>query len=68
MRTDQRGAVVVRREDPRPAPSWEYKQRTMEIDADLTQWGDDGWECYAIIALPHDPISAVYHFKRRRRP
>ena len=46
-------------------PRWEYRSKTMEVNADLTQYGDDGWELVSVSPLPHDPSQAVFHFKRR---
>ena len=48
------------------APRWEYRSKKMDVEADLTQYGQDGWELVAVVNIPHDPGQAVYHFKRRR--
>lgn len=50
----------------RPVAQWEYKSRRMDLDADLTQFGQEGWELASVVPLPHDPSMAMYHFKRRR--
>lgn len=45
---------------------WEYRQKTMDLDdADLTQYGAEGWECYSVVPIPMDPSRAVFYFKRR---
>lgn len=49
-----------------PFTTWEYNQRTMDIEADLTQYGLDGWELVAVVPIPHDSMQAIFHFKRRR--
>lgn len=54
-------------EKPKKHPAqWEYKSRRMDLDADLTQYGQDGWELVSVAPLPHDPSMAAYHFKRRK--
>jgi hypothetical protein len=47
-------------------PQWEYRHTTADLDADLTQFGQDGWELVSVVPIPHDPTQAIYHFKRRR--
>lgn len=46
--------------------AWEYCSAKMEFDADLTQYGQEGWEFVAAVQIPHDPGTAMFHFKRRR--
>jgi hypothetical protein len=53
-------------EKPKKQPAWEYKSRRMDLDADLTQYGQEGWELVAVTPLPHDPSQTMYHFKRRK--
>lgn len=65
MRVDSRKAVVEESQ-PQAGQQWEYRTRSMDVDADLTQWGQDGWECFAVIPLSYDPTQAVYHFRRRK--
>ena len=43
---------------------WEYRAALMERDADLEQYGSEGWECYAV--LPEAGDRATFYFKRRR--
>ena len=45
---------------------WEYRTRQMDAESDLSQYGQDGWECFAVVPIPHDPTQCVFHFKRRR--
>lgn len=47
-------------------PRWEYRAQAMEVEADLIQFGQEGWELVAVVSLPHDPSKAIFHFKRRR--
>jgi len=69
MKINDRSAAI----EPRPAPTeqrpaqWEYLSRVMDLDADLMQYGSEGWELVTVVSIPHDPSRAVYHFKRRRR-
>lgn len=51
---------------PYVGPQWEYRSRVMDLDADLAQYGQDGWELVSVVPIPHDPTQALYHFKRRR--
>lgn len=67
MKTDQRGAVIERRPEHSRAFQWEYRTATMDLDADLTQYGAEGWELVSVVPVAHDPMTAVYHFKRRRQ-
>ena len=48
----------------RKMAQWEYRSSLMERDADLSQFGAEGWECYAVIASPAD--QAMFYFRRRR--
>lgn len=67
MRTDQRAAVIERRPEMPRGPQWEYRCQAMEIDADLEQYGAEGWELAAIVSIAHDPGMAAFHFKRRKQ-
>lgn len=49
---------------PRPQTQWEYRTAKMDRDADLAQFGAEGWELVAVNALPND--EALFHFKRRK--
>jgi hypothetical protein len=45
---------------------WEYRNALLDTDADLTQYGEEGWECYSV--LPVFPVvsgRSLYYFKRR---
>lgn len=68
MKTDQRGAVLDRGPEPPQAQraQWEYRSGVMELGADLSQYGVEGWELVSVTPVPHDPGSAAYHFKRKR--
>lgn len=43
---------------------WEYRSATMERDADLSQFGAEGWELVSVAAHPGD--MAQFWFKRRK--
>ena len=66
MKTDARGAAIERRGEPVHDAVWEYRSLTAELHADLTAHGVDGWELVSVVPGPHDPLTAVYYFKRRR--
>jgi hypothetical protein len=66
MRVDSRAAIIERRSEASRAPQWEYRAARMDLDADLGQFGAEGWELVAVVPVPHDPMTAMYHFKRRR--
>jgi hypothetical protein len=66
MRIKSRGAIIERttpEPPPPPPPRWEYRSRLMDREADLSQWGADNWECYAVTAAGAD--QAVFYFRRR---
>ena len=50
---------------PPVAPRWETCSKVLPHQADLSQFGTDGWELVSVVGLVHDPSMAVYHFKRR---
>lgn len=57
-----------RRNGGGPAPrqvQWEYRTAIMDRDADLTQFGSEGWELVSVAPLPGD--DAIFYFKRRRQ-
>lgn len=69
MRVDARGAAVERpngeaRQPRLLPPGWEYRSALLERDADLAQFGSEGWECYSVIPAGGD--QAMFYFKRRR--
>ena len=70
MRTDSRGAVIDRRNEtpqvPRQ-PQWEDRVAVMELDADLGQFYTEGWELVTEVPVHHDPMMAVFRFRRRRQ-
>jgi len=41
---------------------YEYRSEIMPRDADLSQFGAEGWELVAVVASPGD--MAVFYFKR----
>jgi hypothetical protein len=47
-------------------PGWEYRSQRMDLDADLTQFAQEGWELVSVVPVQHDPSQAIYYFKRRR--
>ncbi len=57
---------------PSPGPpalqkiKWEYRSEQMDANAELGQFGEEGWELVSVVAIPHDPSQAIFHFKRRR--
>lgn len=64
--------MIVKDKTPQPPKSgqqmtrWDYRSRVMAADADLLQFGEEGWELVSVVPIPHDPGQAVFHFKRRR--
>ena len=46
-------------------PRWETCSKILPHQADISQFGADGWELVAVVGLNHDPSMAVFHFKRR---
>jgi hypothetical protein len=66
MRPDYRGAVIDRPPAAPGRPQWEYKSERMEADADLAQWGAEGWDLVSVVAVSYDPGTARFYFKRRR--
>jgi hypothetical protein len=56
---------VVEKPHERPA-QWEYRQARMEADADISQFGAEGWELVAVVPVSYDPSTCNYWFKRRR--
>ena len=63
--TDRTATIEPPVESPQ-AIRWEYCSKAMDLDADLSQYGFEGWELVAVVSIPHDPSKAVFHFKRRR--
>lgn len=50
---------------PAPRPfQWEYRSAIMDREADLSQFGAEGWELVSVTAEAGD--RATYYFKRRR--
>lgn len=47
-----------------PGFRWEYRSTLLDRDADLSQFGSEGWECYSVVAAPAD--QATFYFRRRR--
>lgn len=43
---------------------WDYRSALMDRDADLSQFGTEGWECYSVIPAAGD--QAMFYFRRRR--
>jgi hypothetical protein len=41
---------------------WEYCSALLPRAADLSQFGRDGWECYAVIDAAAD--DAIFYFRR----
>ena len=70
MRTDRRIAItehVVNGGIAAPGRTlqrWEYRSELMDRDADLAQFGVEGWECFAVIAAAAD--MAMFYFRRPR--
>jgi hypothetical protein len=55
--------------EPSNREKYEYQTCIMDADADLAQWGENGWVCYAVIPrFPNDPSSkkAVFYFRRQK--
>lgn len=49
---------------PNEKTAWEYRHEYLGRLADLSAYGKDGWECYAVIPTAGD--MAIFYFKRRR--
>ncbi len=45
-------------------PKWEYRTVLASCNADLNQYGEQGWELISAIPQPAD--QAAYYFKRRK--
>ena len=43
---------------------WEYKSGRMEADADLSQYGTEGWELVSVVPVLTDPGQVTAYFKR----
>lgn len=66
MKPDYRGSQVEQR---KPAPTqqraqWEYRSQQMDRDADLSQFGAEGWECYQVLDAGGD--TAMFYFRRSK--
>jgi hypothetical protein len=66
VKLDTRSAVINRRPETSRLMQWEYRTAIMDPGADLGQFGAEGWELVAVVAVPLDPMTATYYFKRRR--
>jgi hypothetical protein len=44
---------------------YEYRTSVLDIDTDLSKWGDEGWICFAIVPLEYNS-KAVFHFRRNK--
>jgi hypothetical protein len=69
MKINDRTAIIERPQIHIPSPvreQWEHRSQRMEIDADLSQFGSEGWQLVSVAILPHDPSMAMYYFRRRR--
>ncbi len=69
MKTDRRVTVIDGRQAEEPGcvnvkgrTRWEYRSSLMDRAADLSQFGAEGWECYAVVPAPAD--MAVFYFRR----
>jgi hypothetical protein len=47
-------------------PQWEYKSVLLPRQADLSQYGSEGWELISVIGAPAD--QAVFYFRRLKQP
>lgn len=50
-------------------PHWECRWCKTDLppaDGEFIQYGQDGWEPFAVVPIPYDPGQALYFFKRRR--
>jgi hypothetical protein len=48
---------------------YEYQMRVMDADSDLTEFGKDGWICFAVVPRDsNDPGSkqASFYFRRKK--
>jgi hypothetical protein len=45
-------------------PKWEYRTVLASRNADLNQYGEQGWELVSAIPQPADQVA--YYFKRRK--
>jgi hypothetical protein len=48
----------------RPIRQWEYLSALFPRSADITSYGLDGWECYAVIGAAAD--AAMFYFRRQK--
>jgi hypothetical protein len=63
MKPDYRGAQTEQRKPAQPArQQWEYRTRQMDREADLSQFGAEGWECYQVLDCGGD--MAMFYFRR----
>ncbi|MEN6533802.1 MAG: hypothetical protein ABFD89_09085 [Bryobacteraceae bacterium] len=63
MKADYRGAQTEQRKPVLPTrQQWEYRSHLMGRDADLTQFGAEGWQCYQVLDCGGD--TAMFYFRR----
>lgn len=68
MRVDARGARIAHQQPSGMGTvigkRWEYKVQRMDADADLSQFGGEGWELVSIVPNQMDPSTVTAYFKR----
>jgi len=62
MKADMRHAQLEIK--PSARQKWEYKTGKMDADADMTQYGGEGWELVSVIQTASDPGTVTAYFKR----
>lgn len=60
MKADMRHAQL----EKKTPPHWEYKNARMDADADMTQYGGEGWELVSVVPCAGDPSTVMAYFKR----
>ncbi len=64
MKPDYRAAQTELRKPAAapPRPQFEYRASQMPREADLSQFGAEGWECYQVLDAGGD--QAMFYFRR----
>lgn len=65
MRIDARTAQIERK--PESVRRFETRSAVMAHDADMSQFGSEGWQLVSVIATPSDPGTVTAYFQRPRQ-
>jgi hypothetical protein len=66
MKIDARGAAVQRKTES-VLQRYETRSAPMAADADMSQFGAEGWQLVSVVPIPSDPGMVMAYFQRSRQ-